>query len=528
MKRLKNHFPLLIILMCTALVYTRSLENGILNWDDNQHITENGDIQSLSLHNIQAIFTSSYVSMYHPLVTLSFALEHHFFGLNAAVYHATNVLFHLANVVLVFSVVLLLSRRRTTALMVACLFGLHPMHVESVAWITERKDVVYAFFYLSALLWYLRYLQGGRRMHYWMVGVCFLLSLLSKTTAITLPVVLLLIDFYTGRRVSRQSTLEKLPLFFLSLVFGLIALHSQGGGPQILVASSFHGIDRIFLASYSLCYYLVHVFLPMNLSALHWLPMKVGGLLPIEYYCAPLPLIILLFLGTRKGIFQREYIFGMVFFVIGVSLNLHLVEVGLAVVSERYTYLAYVGLYYIIGQGSVSLYDRYQDLLFPWKRALMLGAALVAIFFGYLTYQRVGVWNNTSVLFQDAVMKAESSKQANNIRTLAYMLEAEEKHGMNHYVEAIDCLNKAIALSPQMPELYDNRGVAYVKMHKYDDAMRDYEKAIELNSSFALVYTNRAILYLKLNRQEEACADVWTAYRLGLHDAFKLVHVNCF
>jgi tetratricopeptide (TPR) repeat protein len=256
--------------------------------------------------------------------------------------------------------------------------------------------------------------------------------------------------------------------------------------------------------------------------------MKIEGMLPVEYYLALFPLIILAFIGTRRGIFQREYVFGLLFFVVGVSLNLHVIALGLAIVSERYTYLAYVGLYYIIGQLYSLSFDRYQNVLFPWKKVIITGATLIALFFGYLTYQRIGVWKNTSILFQDAIMKAGNSKQANYIRTLAYMIEAEEKDRMNLYVDAIDCLNKAIALSPQMAELYDNRGVAKVKLHNYDDAMKDYNKAIELNSSFALAYTNRALLYIKLNKQEEACADVWAAYRLGMHDAFKIVRINCF
>ena len=161
MKRL-NLYIVIIILIGTALVYSRTLQNDFLTWDDDIHVTNNPDIQSLSLHNIKTIFSSYYLSMYHPLVTLSFAIEYHFVGLHPAVYHATNVLFHLANVVLVFFLVLSLSQRRETAIIAACLFGLHPMHVESIAWITERKDVVYAFFYLSALIFYLRFIRQGK------------------------------------------------------------------------------------------------------------------------------------------------------------------------------------------------------------------------------------------------------------------------------------------------------------------------------------------------------------------------------
>jgi hypothetical protein len=455
--------------------------------------------------------------MYHPLVTLSFAIEYHFFGLNSTVYHATNVLFHLANVVLVFYFVLLLSRRRETAIIVACLFGIHPMHVESVAWIAERKDVVYAFFYLSALIFYLRFIRQGKVINYWMVCFCFILSLFSKTAAITLPIVLFMVDIYLHRESTVRTFLEKLPLLLLSLVFGLIALHSQGEGEgaRYFVGDNFNFIDQFFLASYSLCYYIIHLFLPINLSALHLLPIKIEGLLPAEYYLALIPLSILAFIGTRKGIFQREYVFGLLFFVLGVSLHIHIVPIGMAIVSERYTYLAYVGLYYIIGQLYSFSFERYQDFLLSWKKPIITGMTLLTLFFGYITYERIGVWNNTSLLFQDAAMKASSTAEKNFIQTFNYMFEADDKNRMKLYADAIECFNKAIVLSPQMPDLYVNRAVAKINLHDY-------------NPSFAPAYPNRALLYILSNRQEEACADLWTAYRLGLHNVFDFYPINCF
>jgi protein O-mannosyl-transferase len=528
MKRLNFYIPLIFILILTALVYSRTLQNGFLTWDDDLHVTNNPDIQSLSLQNIKTIFTSYYVKMYHPVVTLTFAVEYHFFGLTAAVYHATNVLFHLANVVLVFFLVLLLSRRRATAVIAACLFALHPMHVESVAWITERKDVVYAFFYLSALIFYLRFIQQGNRTNYWMVSVCFILSLFSKTTAITLPLVLFLIDIYYRRKVTKQTFLEKLPLLFFSLVFGLIALRSQGDITTYVGGSSLNLIDLIFLASYSLCYYIVHLFLPLSLSALHLVPMKINGLLPAEYYLALIPLIILAFIGTRKGLFQREYVFGMLFFIAGISLSLHIVPISMVIVAERFTYMPYIGLYYIIGQVFSISIDRYKDSILPWKKGIMAGAALLALFFGYLTYQRIAVWKSTSILFQDAAMKTNNTAEANFIHMLAFEHEGAEKTSMKLYMEAVECFNKAVALNPQYPKLYFNRGVSEYYLHKYDDAMKDYDKAIELNSSFAPAYYNRAVIYLLWNRQQEACDDLWKAYRLGMHEAGNLIQPNCF
>jgi len=528
MKRFSLYIPLIIILMVTALIYSKTLQNGFLTWDDHTHITNNPDIQSLSLHNIKTIFTSYYVSMYHPLVTLSFAIEYHCFGLNSVMYHATNVVFHLANVILVFYLVLSLSQRRETAIIAACLFAIHPMHVESVAWITERKDVVYAFFYLCSLIFYLRFIQQGKAKNYWMVCICFILSLFSKTTAITLPIILFLIDIYCRRKITVRTSFEKLPLLILSLIFGLIALHSQGDSTRYIVGSSFNFIDRIFLASYSLCYYLIHLFLPINLSALHLMPIKAEGILPVEYYLALIPMIILTFIGTRNGIFQREYIFGILFFVVILSLNIHVIPVGMAIVSERYTYLAYVGLYYIIGQLYSFSFDRYQVYFISWKKVIVTGATLLALFFGYLTYQRIGVWKSTLVLFQDATIKASNTIEANFIQTLAFEYEGEEKNRMKLYIEAIEWFNKAIVFSPQLPELYLNRGVSKYYLRNYTDAIQDYNKAIELDSSFAPAYFNRAEIYLLWNRQQDACEDLWNAYKLGMRNAFNMAHANCF
>ena len=527
-KRLNLNVSLIIIVTVTALLYARALQNGMLSWDDHTHITDNKDIQSLSVHNIKAIFTSSYVRMYHPLVTLSFAIEYHFFELNPMAYHATNVLFHLANVVLVFYLVYSLSQRRETALIAACLFGIHPMHVESVAWIAERKDVVYAFFYLCAIICYTRFIQQEKIKYYWMACICFVLSLFSKTTAITFPIVLFLIDFYFHRKVTVRTLLEKVPLFTLSLVFGLIAFYSQGVSARYINGSNYDFVDRLFLASYSLSYYFIHVFAPFNLSALHLMPIKIQGMLPVEYYIALIPLIILAFVGTRKGIFHREYVFGLLFFVIILSVNIHVFPVGMAVVSERYTYLAYVGFYYIIGQLYCYLFDRYQHLFCLRKQVIITGTALIAMFLGYLTYQRIGVWKSTPILFQDAAMKAGKLYEANLIQGLSYKFEGDEKFRSRLYMEAIECFNKAIILIPQSPELYVNRGIAKHDLQEYTGAMKDYEKAIELNPLFAPAYYRRALLFLLWNKQEEACMDLWTAYKLGMHNVFDINHLDCF
>ena len=361
-----------------------------------------------------------------------------------------------------------------------------------------------------------------------MVCLCFVLSLFSKTTALTLPLILVLIDTYYQRQVTVRTLLEKLPFFILSLVFGVIALHSQGESTRWVAGGSYNFIDRIFLASYSLCYYLIHLFLPVNLSALHLMPIKAEGMLPVFYYLAPLPLILLAFIGTRKGIFQREYVFGLLFFVVILSLNIHVIPVGMAVVSERYTYLAYVGLYYIIGQVYCFSLDRYKDILLPWKKVMIAGGVLLVLFLGSLSYHRIGTWKSTLGLFEDAAVKAKNIDESSFIRMLAYEHEGMEKSRMKLYTESIEWLNKAIAVNPQLPELYLNRGDSNHHLHNDIEAIKDNNKAIELDSLFAPAYYNRAVICLSWNRREEACEDLWNAYRLGMHDAFTLIQANCF
>lgn len=519
-------FPLSLILVVTAILYSHALHNDILSWDDHWHITYNADIHSLSVNNIKAIFTSYYSNMYHPLVTLMFAVEYQFFGLNPMVYHATNVLFHLANVVLVFFLVLRLSRRREIALIAACLFGIHPMHVESVAWITERKDVVYALFYLFGLVSYVRYIQQEGKKYYWITLLFFLFSLLSKSTAITFPIVLLLLDGYLDQKIKSRTIREKLPFFLLSIVFGIIALHSQTETTSFEVFKQFNPLDRFFLASYSVCYYLIHFLLPINLSALHSLPDKLQGLLPFEYYAAVIPIVLMISLGFWKGVLQREYIFGLTFFLVTISLNIHIIPFGKAIVAERYSYIPYIGIYYLIGQLFCFFIDRYQVLL-ERKRIILSVALVIVMVLGYLTYERVGVWKNTLVLFHDASMKAKDSKEAAIIQALGYVLEAEERTNARKYSEAIELYDKAIILDSLRVESYSNRGIAKHCLEDYEGAMKDYSKAIELNPSFSRAYANRAAIYLLWNKSDEACKDFHTAYNLGLYSVLPALQAYC-
>ncbi|MDD4215450.1 MAG: glycosyltransferase family 39 protein, partial [Bacteroidales bacterium] len=213
------------ILAVTAIMYSRALFNGFASLDDDDYLFDNPFIKHFNFESLKEIFSSFYLGNYHPLTTLTYLFEYHIYGLNPLPFHVLNVLLHLVNVMLVYKLSEKLSGQRFTALLVSAFFALHPMHVESVAWISERKDVLYTLFYIASLLAYLKYLkQANKGRHYLICLSLFVLSLLSKSAAVTLPVLMIAIDFYKKRKPVLKMFLEKIPFLLLSLLFGILAL----------------------------------------------------------------------------------------------------------------------------------------------------------------------------------------------------------------------------------------------------------------------------------------------------------------
>ena len=212
---------LIISLAWTFLLYFRVISFEFINWDDNAYIYQNKDIKELTISSISKLFSSFYLGMYQPLTMLSFSLEYSFFGLNPSIFHADNLILHLFNVCLVFIFIRNLTGNSLSSFIVSLFFGIHPLHVESVAWISERKDVLYTFFYLLGLISYIQYLKV-KETKFWILSIIlFILSLLSKSAAVTFPLVLLLLHFYHQRaEFNLKNTLLKVwPFFILSVLF---------------------------------------------------------------------------------------------------------------------------------------------------------------------------------------------------------------------------------------------------------------------------------------------------------------------
>jgi protein O-mannosyl-transferase len=473
-----------IAIVVTAIVYAVSLGNGwTRNWDDGGYVTEStgsdilsaGNIYHLSGDDIAKIFTTFYKGNYHPLTTIVYALEYKLVHDSPVLYHLINLLFHLVNVVLVFLFVKRLLKNPEIAFITAIFFGIHPMHVESVAWVSELKDVMYAFFFMLSVLFYMKFYEAKEKTaRYYLISlILFILSCLSKSAAVTLPAVLVLIDFYKDKKWKSSmanhsnafmrsvgklisSVIQKTPFFIVSFVFGVVAVFSQKSAGAIQDLNPlFSWFERPMLASYAAMMYLVKLIVPIDLAAMYPYPDRVDGHLPYIYYLAPIIIFILAYMVYYSRKFSKDIIFATFFFLITIVLVLQLLPVGGAILAERYSYIPYIGMFMIVGKGYVFSQEskaKFASIL-KWLYPAILVIALVA--YSVLTVQRIKVWKDGEVLFTDLIRKY-----------------------------------------PNLPFAYNNRGYLYYRfLKKYDKALEDYNKCIEIDPTFHRALSNRGVLY---------------------------------
>ncbi len=502
-----NKWVFAVLIVISFAAFYNSLNNKFLSsWDDNTYVLDNPVIKSLHGDSLggtlKNLFTGFETGNYHPLTMLSFSIEYNMFKLDPWYYHFTNLLFHLLNILLVFYFVWLLTKQQWTAFITAVLFGIHPMHVESVAWISERKDVLYAFFYLAALCMYVKYLkeEKKKRQHYFLVLILFIASALSKGMAVSFPVLLFVIDYFQGRKINKQTILEKLPFLVFAGVFGYIAILAQqsANAADDLSTLTVNLGDKILFACYGIVMYLWKAIAPFNLSPHYPLPVKVGGSLPTLYYLSALIVPAIAFLVYKSKRYGKDIIFGFGFFIVTIVLVLQLLPVGNIIIAERYSYLPYIGLFFILARLVNKTIEDKPGKYKAWKVPTVVALAIFSFYCFYTTTQRCKVWENDFTLWTDAIEKFKDNPFPYNSRGDAYFFQKE-------YEKAISDYSRAIELKDTHP--YYNRGQAYYKLKIYDQAMKDFSKTVEINPTFARGYSMRAILYTDANKFEEALSD---------------------
>lgn len=493
--RFNSNYVLGGVLLLTFLVFYNTLTGNFVNLDDPGYISGNPYIKDLSLKNIGAIFSTFHNANYHPFTTLSYAIEYSLFGLNAKPYHFINLFIHLLNVIMVYRLIKRISRRVEVALITALFFAIHPMHVESVAWISERKDLLYSFFLISGLSTYYEYIHAttGRNRLYVYTILLFVASLLSKSAAITFPLMLLVFDYYFRRGWKTKIIVEKIPFFLLSLLFGVITILSQraAGAINADLMPEYDLLQRFFVVCFTTSYYIVKMVLPFKLAVLHFAPAE----LPYYYYLSPLFLLLLAFLVYKAKKMKRELIFGFMFYLVGISLTSQVIPVGYTVVSERYSYVPYIGLFFIIGCVYTAIRDRkFLTSFHPINNYLLAG---LTVFFIIITFQRNKVWRNSIALFTDLVAKYPNQAHAHFILG-KNLMDVPDVNG------ALASMNRSIGLNPRMPESYFYRGNIYYGQQNYTAAMNDYLKAVELDPNYSEAYYNIGVIYNTTNKFPDA------------------------
>lgn len=536
------------VAILTYIAFMPSLKNEFTNWDDPTYVTENPMVQN-SKTQWSEIFSKPVSLNYHPLTMLTLAwnyqsAEKHGDKVEAKVFHAWNVWIHLFNTLLVFYFIWLLSGRQLlTAAFTAAIFGLHPMHVESVSWVAERKDVLYTFFFVLSCIAYLHYIDKKKMLYLVLSFLLFGLSCLSKAMAVVIPLVFIAIDYFKGRKWNSQIIIEKIPFLLLSLYIGIKAYTIQATD-AIAKTETFTLFQRLMFGSYGALMYLAKFFVPVKLSAFYPYPTTHdNGIIPVIYYVSPLVWValgLLAWLGYKK---YKAISFGIAFFIITIVLVLQFLSVGSAIMADRYSYIPYIGIAFILGSLGEMLIRKYSSGV---KAVIYISLAAFAVFLSTQTYSRAQVWKTSETLWTDVINKYPEVEVAYKNRgnyygkeigdldhsykdymVLKHMNSKDTKvysnmgnvYGLKKQVDsAVWAYNKAIQLDPNNDEAYVNRGITYSMTNQYDKAIEDYNKAEQLRGVTVSVLQNRAYTYFAAGKYQQSVEDYNKLLQLRPYD----------
>jgi len=524
--KVKNHFAAFFFLISlTFCALQPSLDNGFVNWDDPAYIQGNPQITNLEARNIKNIFTSYVNSNYQPLSVLSLAIEYHFVQLNPWLYHFDNVFLHIINTLLVYLFCFALTKNHLSAFLTGLLFGIHPTRVESAAWVTERKDVLFALFYLLGLLSYLRARTIIKRSFgpYLLTFILFILSLLAKPTAITFPLVLMFIDYYEEKKFKIKNTLRLIPFFLISFLFGIVTIFGtfipdadiypvfdafllRINGQHTVYPSPFNLIDHILLVSYAVSNYIGKIFWTVGLSPYYPYPPKVDGLFPLTIYLYPLFLLIISKVSYTLRRSHSLLFFSLCFFLSGILLNLPFRYVGhISIMGDRFTYIAYIGPFLIIA----DLLSKSLQRLNNFKKKILLTSliCLITISFIYQSRNLSRIWKNSGILwsyvallnpndplpyfnrgnyyfdqgdFKKAVIDYTIAMKKGGYLYKASINRAISLYQFGHHTKAIEDLSRAIKIRPKSIQALLTRALNYIHIEKYDNALADCRAILDI------------------------------------------------
>lgn len=511
---------LAVICIVTFVSFRYTLDNLLTNWDDDVYVTHDKYIESFSRENLKAMLTEDITkNNYHPLTMLSLAMNYHFSQLEPHSYYLTNVLIHIANVILVFLLAMGLCKRlkfkddRTLFIAAFCaiLFGVHPMHVESVSWLAERKDVLYAFFYFLGLLSYLKYFDKNKTKWYLLTILCFLLSCLSKPMAVVFPGSLLAIDILLKRKWQWKVITDKIPFILIALLCGGYAVYRQNATGAIASFNALKFSERVMFASYGFVMYIYKLFNPTFLSTFYPYPAHyLDGSYKWIFYWAPfisvLIIAIPLFLTWK---YNRKYFsvvaFGLGYFIANVIFILQFISCGTAIMADRYCYVAYFGLFFMLLYFISEISDKV-----PASKYTIIGVlSLISVELSYLCYERTKVWHNSETLYKDAIRKFPYQAW------LSYKWLGNYYMDSARYNEAEKCFRVLTLTRAADPTDYDYLGTIMKYRNQYVKAMGAYDTSLHMGGNIYRTLLDRSTCFYDMGDSASALRDFVAAARLN-------------
>ncbi len=574
---IKNKQVLLIFVLLTALTlaaFWQVYQCNFISYDDPIYVTENIHIiHGITIQTIRWSFATGYASNWHPLTWMSHTLDVQLFGLNPRWHHLTNLLFHISNTLLLFFVFHRMTKAPCKSAFVAALFALHPLHVESVAWVSERKDVLSTFFWMLTMAAYISYVEhrteDGRRrtedgkkwtgilrfpssvFRYSAVLIFFALGLMAKPMLVTLPFVLLLLDYWplrrfelnpptflkggrgdfkvqasrstlaepvstkkekgksreksTGRNVVQKGNpgdrmsqwalirpllLEKIPFFALAALSCIVTYLAQKEGGSVVSIEGIPAGARIANAFVSYIIYMGKTIWPNNLAVFYPHP----GSLPLWQLSGAALLLIAV---TLVAVLEAERIpylaFGWLWFAGTLVPVIGIVQVGAQAMADRYTYVPLIGLFVVAAWGIPELLKNWRYR----KEALFASSALVLACLFIVTWTQVGYWNNSISLYDHALKVTGNNDTILNNRGVAYRQLGNLRHAISDY-------DGAIEINPKNVEVYINLGITHGKLGDHRQAIEDFDRAIGIDPGHVEAHFNRGIAYDKLGKHGQA------------------------
>jgi tetratricopeptide (TPR) repeat protein len=541
---------ILFLLTATAVVYWQVREHQFLNYDDNIYITENPHIQvGLNAEGIKWAFTSGYAANWHPLTWLSHMADVDLFGLNPAGHHLMNLAIHLASSLMLFLVMRTMTVNQWASWFIAAVFALHPLHVESVAWAAERKDVLSTLLWMAVLWSYVRYVKDRKRGWYMAMLAFYALGLMSKPMLVTLPFVLLLMDYWplertelvqpakrkrehNARKTNAERDLwvslviEKLPLLAMAAASSIVTLLVQRGSGAVQSWVALSLTSRIANAVVSYCRYLIKTIWPFDLAVYyphpgHWPPWSVA--------MSAVILIAISGIAARERRRKPYLAVGWLWYIVTLAPVIGIVQVGSQSMADRYMYLPLIGLTIMFACSAVELVESRPTI----KNLIMSTGSVIPIALMVITWRQVSFWNNSATLFEHAINVTNNNWMAHNNLGVELLKRKRVDEALYHYSEAqrlnpnfavahfnmaaalaekgqlddaIPNYMKALRINPDYPEVHNNLGMALHLKGSLDEAVEQYREALRIKPEYLEAQNNLAGALLDQGKHDEAIA----------------------